>query len=178
MNILSSVIDKIELFDDQREITLLLVNENVQEADDHTRGTLIEMFHTLSNASSDTKLKWLKDALRSIAYYNEKPPIFRVNRGEDFSVAIDLEEGRDFTGFVLTIRKADDNSLLSPASTAGDSYANAPTQYAYINDLSLQADDFFKVHVLLEETDGGGSASGDAVTLLTNAWLLVGEDIG
>jgi hypothetical protein len=36
----------------------------------------------------------------------------------------------------------------------------------------------FKAHVLLENTDGSNLANGDAATLLTNAYLLVDENIG
>jgi hypothetical protein len=155
----------------------MLVDPNVQNADKSTKGVLSEMFLTLTDTSSDVKFEWLTSALRDIAYYNSTPAIFRVTRGEDFSIAIDLEEGRDFTGFNLTIRRADDNTLLSPADTQGDSYSDASTQYAYINDLALNKGEFFKVHVLVEETDNNNLANGNAVTLLTESWLLVEESI-
>lgn len=177
MNLLPTVIDKVELFDNEREITLMLVDPNVQEASDHTKGVLSEMFMSLDDTSPDIKFEWLIDALRSIAYYDESPPLFRVNSGENFSIRIELEEGRDFTNYVLTIRKADDHTLLSPDNTDGDSYANSPVQHAYINNLSLALDEFFKVHVLVENKDGSGLASGDAVTLLTDAYLIVTDDI-
>lgn len=177
MNLLPQVIDKISLFDNEREVTLMLVDPGIQEADEETKGVITEMFLTLTSNSSAIKFEWLTNALRELAYYSSKPVLFRVNQGEDFSVAIELEEGRDFTGFALTIRKADDGTLLSPADTLGDSYSNEPVQYAYINDLSLASDEFFKVHVLLEETDSNDLANGNAVTLLTEAWLLVGANI-
>ena len=177
MNLLPQVIDKVRLFENEREITLMLVDPNVQNANDQTKGVLSEMFLTLDDNSAAIKREWLTEALRSIAYYNEMPPFFRVNRGEDFSIAIDLEQGRDFTGFALTIRRADDGTLLSPDDTQGDSYSDAATQYAYINDLALTEKEFFKVNVLVEETDTENLANGNAVTLLTPAWLLVGASI-
>jgi hypothetical protein len=177
MNLLPTVIDKVELFDNEREITLMLVDPNVQNADDDTKGAISEMFLSLTDTSPDIKFEWLTDVLRSIAYYNEHPPVFRVYQGENFSIRIELEEGRDFSNYVLTIRRADDHTLLSPDDTDGDSYANAPVQYAYINNLTLSLDEFFKVHVLVENTDGTGAANGDAVTLLTNAYLIVTDSI-
>jgi len=177
MNLLPTVVDKIQYFTEQRELTLLLVNPEVQEAPDDVKGGIATIFSFIDENSSDTEKKWILNLLRDIAYYGKTPPIFTVNRGEDFSIRIDLEENRDFTGFNLTIRKADTHVLLSPNDTAGDSYANAATQYALINDLALTEDTFQKVHVLLENTDGSGLANGDAATLLTEAYLIVGESI-
>jgi hypothetical protein len=177
MNIVTTVFDKLSIFDEATEILSMLTSEGLQNASRKLQGDIQLMFSMLDDNSSDQKLEWAKEVLQRIAYYGETPPVFRVNRGEDFSIRIELEDGRDFTGFNLTIRKADDHTLLSPDDTAGDSYANAPVQYAYINDLALQLNEFHKVHVLLEETDSNDLATGDAVTLLTDAWLLVNDQI-
>jgi hypothetical protein len=177
MNIVTSVYDKLDLFDNPTEVLSMLTSEGVQNAPENIRGDVQMMFSMLDDTSAQQKLDWVKDLLRSIAYYEEYPPVFRVHKGENFSIRIELEEGRDFTNYVLTIRRADDNTLLSPDDTDGDSYANSPVQHAYINNLSLTLDEFFKVHVLVENTDGTGEANGDSVTLLTNAYLIVVDNI-
>jgi hypothetical protein len=178
MNIAPFVLENVKEFSNDSEILLMLIDDAVQESAPHIRGTLAEMFKTIDANSPQIKKDWIEEILREMVYYDDSPPLFRVNRGEDFSIRIDLEEGRDFTGFNLTIRRADDSTLLSPNDTAGQSYTQAPTQYAYITDLDLTYGEVFKVHVLLENTDGSGLANGDAATLLTNAYLLVDENIG
>jgi hypothetical protein len=177
MNIVTSVYDKLDLFDNSTEVLSMLTSEGVQNAPENIRGDVQLMFSMLGTDPPQEQLNWANDLLQKIAYYEEYPPVFRVNRGEDFSIRIDLEEGRDFTGFNITIRRADDHTLLSPADTEGDSYSNAPAQHAYINDLDLPLGKFFKVHVLLEETDTNNLANGNAITLLTEAWLLVNDSI-
>jgi hypothetical protein len=177
MNLVTSTYEKLDLFDNPTEILTMLTSENVQEAPSELRGDLQTMFSMLDDNSSQQKLDWAQGLLRNIAYYDETPPVFRVNSGENFSIRIELEEGRDFSNYVLTIRRADTNALLSPSDTAGGSYQSAPVQNAYINNLNLPVGEFFKTHVLVENTDGSGEANGDAVTLLTNAWLLVTDSI-
>jgi hypothetical protein len=173
MNIVNSVYNKLDLFENPHEILTLLVSESVQEADSNLQADIQKLLSYLDEASSDQKFKWAKQLLSSVAYYKESPPVFRVYGGENFSIRIDLEEGRDFSGFALTIRRADNGALLSPADTLGDSHSNAPVQYAYIDNLNLISEEFFKVHVLLEETGSNDLATGNAVTLLTQAWLIV-----
>lgn len=151
----------------------MLTSDNVQNAPTDLKGDVQNIFQMLGENSPTQQLEWAKDLLKSIAYYDESPLVFRVYRGEDFSIRIDLEEGRDFTGFNLTIRRADDSTILSPESTQGESYSTSPVQYAYIEDLQLQPDQFVKVHVLLEHTDGNDLANGDVATLLTSAYLIV-----
>jgi len=177
MNIVPFVFDNVKEFSNDSEILLMLIDDAVQEAPAEVRGTLAEMLKTIDANSPQVKKDWVEEILREIVYYDYIPPLFRVNQGEDFSIRIDLEQGRDFTGFNLTIRRADTSALLSPNDTAGQSYTQAPTQYAYISDLSLSQDEVFKVHVLLENTDGNDLANGDVATLLTNAYLLVDDSL-
>lgn len=173
MNIVTSVYDKLDLFDKPHQILTLLTSENVQEADTNLQADIQNAFKKLDESSSDTQLQWTEDLLEAVAYYDEHPLVFRVYRGEDFSIRIDLEEGRDFSGFNLTIRKADDKTLLSPNDTQGQPYSVEPVQQAYIVDLSLSEGQLVKVFVLLENTDGNDLANGNVATLLTTAYLLV-----
>jgi len=173
MNLVTSVYNKLDLFDNPHEILTLLTSENVQEADTNLQADIQNAFKKLDETSPNTQLEWTEDLLESVAYYDEHPLIFRVYQGEDFSIRVELEEGRDFTGFNLTIRKADDKTLLSPDDTRGETYGMSPVQYAYIIDLSLQEGQLVKTFVLLENTDGNDIANGNVATLLTTAYLLV-----
>ena len=173
MNIVTSVYDKLDLFENPHQILTLLTSENVQEADSNLQADIQNAFKKLDESSSDTQLQWTEDLLEAVAYYDEHPLVFRVYQGEDFSIRVDLEEGRDFSGFNLTIRKADDKTLLSPDDTQGESHSMSPVQYAYIVDLSLSEGQLVKVFVLLENTDGNDLANGNVATLLTTAYLLV-----
>ncbi|KKM90018.1 hypothetical protein LCGC14_1242810 [marine sediment metagenome] len=146
----------------------------VNRKDDDTKIAVTKIFDFVDGSTTAAELLIVMDFIMEINF-GQQPKIFFVNEGEDFCLQIDLEEGRDFTGYFLTLRDADGN-LLSPDTIAGDSYANAPIQYITISDLSLAAGNFYRVNALLEHP-AGGVASGNAASLLTKIILLVEYDI-
>lgn len=148
----------------------------VNRQDAFTKGQLNALFDFVDNATTAQELLDVIEVCKRLSW-GESPKIFYANEGEDFSLQIDLEEGRDFTGFLLTIRLVDGMVLLSADDIAGDSYTNAPIQYIDISDLSLTAGNFYKCVALLEHPTGGAVASGNASTNLTDVMLIVGTDI-
>lgn len=136
------------------------------------QGFIVQCFRLVTGGTSTFKKNALIEAVERIAHRQESPRFFPVNEGEDFCFVVDLEEGRDFTGYWLTIRNAEDNTLLSPNNIAG---TNEDIQEVKADDLSLAEGSFYKINVLLEH--GASAANGDAASLLADAILIVGKDI-
>jgi len=169
-HIIPLVYSKLQYFSDSARILQFLNKAN--RVDGTTKLILQRIFDTVGAGTSATTIGWIEEVLEEIAY-NQQPKIFYTNEGEDFVIEIDLEVGRDFTGYLLTARKADDLTLLSANNTAGDSYANAPTQYIQIPDITLAAGTFVKINCNLEHPDISNLASGDVATVLTKAFIYV-----
>ncbi len=148
----------------------------INRQDAFTKGQINALFDFVDGVTTAQEKVDVIEVCKRLAW-GESPKIFYVNQGEDFSLQIDLEVGRDFTGYLLTIRLFVDLTILSADNVSGDSYANAPIQYITISDLSLVAGNFYKCVALLEHPDGGGLASGNAATNLTDVMLIVGTDI-
>jgi hypothetical protein len=137
-----------------------------------TKGFIIQCFNLIDGSTSTYKKNAIIEAMERVAFRHELPKFFNVNNGEDFCFVVDLEEGRDFTGYFLTIRNAEDGVLLSPNNIAG---TDEDIQEVNADDLNLAEGSFYKINVLLEH--GSGSANGDAATLLADAILIVGKSI-
>ena len=147
----------------------------VNRQDDFTKGQVVALFDFVDGSTTAQELLDVLEVCKRLAF-KEAPKLFYVNEGEDFALQIDLESGRDFTGYFLTIRLVNGMTLLSANNIAGDSFVNAPIQYITISDLSLTAGNFYKCVALLEHP-AGGIASGNAATNLTDLMLIVGTDI-
>lgn len=172
-HIIPLVNDKIQYFSDSTRMYQFLVKANRLDAT--TKMLLQRMFDFVDGLTSAGDLDIIETALEEVAY-NQQPKIFETNEGEDFVIEIDLEEGRDFTGYLLTARKAD-GTLISTNDQAGDSYANAPTQYIQIPDNPLTAGAFYRIYCNLEHPDVSNEASGDVATVLTKAIVIVEPDV-
>jgi hypothetical protein len=169
-HIIPLVNSKIQYFSDSARIYQFLTRVN--RSDGNTKLMIQRIFDLVDGNTSAYTIGIIEELLEEVAY-NQLPKLFYTNEGEDFVIEIDLESGRDFTGYLLTARDASDGTLVSENDTAGDSYANAPTQYIQIPDLTLAANGFYKLWCNLEHPDGGNLASGDVATVLTKAFLLV-----
>jgi len=172
-HIIPLVHDKVHFFPDTNRIWQALTQVNRKDYD--TKLAITRVFDYIDVSTTAAELQVAEDLLMEVSF-GQQPKIFFVNEGEDFCLQIDLEAGRDFTGYLLTLRDVDGN-LLSPNNIAGDSYANAPIQYITISDLSLTAGNFYRVNALLEHPDGFNLASGNAASLLTKVVLVVEYDI-
>lgn len=168
-NILTLVSDKVQYFSNTTNIWLYLLRVNRQDA--ATKELVVQIFDVIDGTTTSAQLDVAEQIIREIAF-NYQPKLFAVNEGEDFCLQIDLEVGRDFTGYMLTARTADTLTLISENNIAGDSYANAPTQDINCPDLSLTPGDYYHCVALLEHPSGG-IASGDAATKLTDFYLIV-----
>lgn len=173
MNIVTSVFDKLSLFNNPVELLNFLVDKEVQTAPQEMRDGVIESFRFLDDTSSQQQLEWSKDMVEDIALHETMPSLFRVFKGEDFSIQITVTPDKDFSGYVLTVRKADDGTLLSPSDTAGKPADIEPVQYAYIDDVPFNEGQIVKVNVQLEKIDGTGNTTGDAVAVITEAYLIM-----
>jgi len=171
-HIIPLVHNKVHFFPDTNRIWQALTQVNRKDYD--TKLAVTRVFDYIDISTTAAELLVAEDLLMEIAY-GQVPKIFFVNEGEDFCLQIDLEVGRDFTGYFLTIRDTA-GVLLSANNIAGDSYANAPIQYITISDLSLTAGNFYRVNALLEHP-AGPIASGNAASLLTKVVLVVDYDI-
>jgi hypothetical protein len=169
-HIIPLVNSKVQYFDDTARIYQFLTRVN--RADGNTKLMIQRIFDLVDLNTTATVLGWIEDMLEEVAY-NQQPKIFYTHEGEDFVIEIDLEEGRDFSGYLLTARLASTKALISADNTAGDSYENAPTQYIQIPDNTLTAGTFVKIYCNLEHPDMGNLASGDVATVLTTAFILV-----
>lgn len=147
----------------------------VNRKDNATKQGVARIFEFIDVATTVAELLVVENLLMQISF-GQQPKMFFVNEGEDFALQIDLESGRDFTGFFLTIRQVEGMVLLTANNIAGDSFANAPIQFITTSDLSLAAGNFYKCVALLEHP-AGGVASGDAATNLTDLILIVDTDI-
>lgn len=147
----------------------------INRQDAFTKGQINAIFDFVDGVTTTQEKLDVIEVCKRLAW-GESPKLFYVNQGEDFSLQIDLESGRDFTGFFLTIRQVAGMVLLSANNIAGDSFANDPIQFINISDLSLTAGNFYKCVALLEHP-AGGIASGNAATNLTDLMLIVGTDI-
>ena len=136
------------------------------------KGFIVQCFRLVDVTTSVFKKDVLVAFVERMAYVNNDVRFFNVNEGEDFCFTVTLEAGKDFTGYWLTIRNAEDQVLLSPDNIAGNT---DPVQNVNANDLALAAGDFYKIHVLLEH--GSTAANGDAAVLLADAILIVGQDL-
>lgn len=162
-------------FSQAQQTKLLQYLSQINKLDSYVKGQLVSIFEFVDgNTTAQEKLDAIEVCKRLA--FNEAPKIFYVNEGEDFSLQIDLEEGRSFINYFLTIRLAVDLTLLTANDIAGDSYANAPIQYIDIADLSLSSGNFYKC-VALVEHPAAGVASGNAATNLTDLILIVGSSI-
>jgi hypothetical protein len=163
-------------FTTAQQTTLGQYLTRVNRKDDFTKGQVVEIFNMIDGSTTTQEFLDVIEVCKRLAF-GEAPKMFYVNNGEDFSLQIDLEAGRDFTGYLLTMRLAVDLTLLSANNIAGDSYANAPIQYVTVSDLSLAAGNFYKCVALLEHPNVSDQASGDAATNLTDVILIVGTTI-
>jgi len=169
-HIVPLVYDKLQYFSDQGRILQYLTRVN--RADGNTKQLIQRIFDLVDGNTTATVLGWIEEMLSEVAY-NQQPKIFYTNEGEDFVIEIDLEAGRDFTGYLLTARLASGLTLISTNDQAGDSYDNAPTQYIQIPDNTLTAGTFVKIYCNLEHPDLSNLASGDVATVLTKAYIYV-----
>ena len=172
-HIIPLVNSKIQYFSDSTRMYQFLLKANRTDAT--TKMLLQRIFDLVNGSTSAGDLDIVETVLEEIAY-NQQPKIFETNEGEDFVIEIDLETDRDFTGYLLTARQ-EDGTLISDNDTAGDSYANAPTQYIQIPDNPLTAGAFYLIHCNLEHPDGSNLASGDVATVLTHAVIIVKPDV-
>lgn len=156
---------------------IILACQTLRNLDEFTKGFVVGMFNLLPVSATQPKKDILLDALDKLAYQQVIPRMFRVAEGESYCLQFTLAVGEDFTGKFLTARNSEDNALLSPNNIAGDSQVNAPTQSIPINDLSLTSGIFYKLNYLVETDSGGGTASGNAETLLTDAFLIVTPNV-
>ncbi len=147
----------------------------INRQDAFTKGQINALFDFVDGSTTAQELLDVIEVCKRLAW-GESPKMFYVNEGEDFALQIDLESGRDFTGYFMTIRQVAGMVLLSANDIAGDSYTNAPIQYITISDLTLTAGNFYKCVALLEHP-AGPIASGNAATNLTDLMLIVGTDI-
>lgn len=173
MNIVTSVFDKLSLFDNPVELLNFLVDKDVQTAPQEIRDGVIEAFGFLDETSSNQQLQWSRDLVKDIALHQSMPSLLRVFSGEDLSIQITVTDDKDFSGYALTVRKADDSTLLSPDDTAGKPANVEPVQYAYINDVPFTEGQIVKVNVQLEKIDGTGATTGDTVAVITEAYLIM-----
>ena len=149
----------------------------LRNLDEFTKGFVVGMFNLLPVSATQAKKDILLDVIDKLAYQQVIPRMFRVAEGESYCLDLTISEGEDFTGKFLTARNSEDGSLLSPDNIAGDSQVNAPVQSIPINDLALTSGIFYKLNYLVETDSGSGTASGNAETLLTEAFLIVTPDI-
>jgi hypothetical protein len=177
MNVILYIFDKLQYFAAYRDLLMMLTSANFATASDRIKGYIAELFRRVDENTDDYDKQLVIEAVREIAFHGKEPAIFRVNEGEDFCLKVDLEPGRSFQGFNLVARDARTGLLLSDGSVMGMSYDEAPVQAVTIYDLPFAAGGFYRVHVLLEHPDTNQLASGDASTLLTDAILIVYQDI-
>lgn len=177
MSLTSDIYSKLHLFDDKVGIVSIVSSEKFDNISEDIKSDIRTIFSFLDDNSSESEITWAKELLEEIANYEQNPPIFQVYPGENFSIEIEVDSGKDFSGFNLTLRKADDLTALSPLDIQGDSDTNSPTQQIYVNDLNLDPQTFIKALALLEEPDGNGKATGESVSLLTEVWLIIEDKI-
>lgn len=174
MNVLAHVFPKIEHLTEQDTVLMLLASSEVANADTQTKGLLAKFFSYVDSTITASKEKILINLLEEFVYEHDLPIIVKASEGENFNLTIKVAEGRDFSGYVLTARNSENGALVSTANKAGTADSE---QDIVIEDLSLAAEDFYKLHLLLEETDVDGNATGEAASHLGNAFLLVTDAI-
>lgn len=174
------------LFDTQLDSTLQYFSEGEQDyllemadfsdlkLNDEERYILLKIMQTFDDNTVQAKKDYLIDIFEKI-FVRENPPSFYIaNQGEDFTLTVRLRKSDDFTGTILLIRNTEDGSALSDIGLQGTSDSE---QTIDITDLSLSPDNFYKLNVLTEAPNGQTEASGDALSLLDQIYLYVGENI-
>ena len=177
MNLLVTHYDKLDYFGNQKVLLTSLLLDVQRKGDDQIKGLFAEALHLVDENTDDYDKNLILDFLKRVSYKFERPVILRVNAGEDFCLEVDLEPGRDFSGFNIVIRNAKTGALLSSSNKLGTTYEEAPKQSATVANLPLAPGSFAKLHLTLEHPDETGNASGIGSTLLTDCLVLVGESI-
>nr|BDD48102.1 hypothetical protein 18 [Balneolaceae bacterium] len=95
-----------------------------------------------------------------------------IEHDEDLALELELSEGDDWSGYILTARLDSDDTLLSDG-TVGDSYANAPTQTVDLGDIDLPKNRLHKIILALEEDNGAGQTNGERVKVVGHYYLFV-----
>lgn len=178
MKLLSLHYDKLPHFSVEGAYLMTqLFRETERYGDKELLGAVSEILNRVDINTDAYDKAIVVDILKEVGYHRDTPAIFRVNEGEDFCLKIELEPDKSFEGFNLVARNAKTGALISDPDLMGQTYEDAPIQSVTITDLPFEEGGFYRVHVLLEHPDGGGSASGNASTLLTEATLIVYEEI-
>jgi len=178
INILSSIANRLgpTYFTEEQKRRIVLAVTSFHNVAGDLKGFVIDLFRLLLVGDTAFKKEALIKFVEQIAFQDNPVKYFRVSEGETWCLDITLKAGEDFTGLFLTARNKENNTLLSPNNVAGSSQTAKPVQQIPINDMNLAADTFYVIN-FMTETNAAGIASGDATTLLTEAYIISNKNI-
>lgn len=116
----------------------------------------------------------LIEALEAVCVKGRAKAVMKVNPGADFALKITKPPEDDYSGFKIVARRDDNGALLTNASHDGTS---DPVQHLHFSDLTADANRVYKVRIQLEEYGLDGQANGEGVRLLSNIYMVTGNEI-
>jgi len=159
--------NKLNLFTRAQRIDILshVTTEKFYSLSAQEQNDIKYLFTRINQDTSKKSLDIVYDCLIRTVLYDGVIKVFKVNQGENFQLIIEPEDGDDYAPYNIVARENETNEVLS-SIVAG---TNQQEQILPFVNLDLEAGEFYKVRVQLEEP----STPGDGVSLLASVYFIV-----
>jgi len=147
----------------------IVTEERFNNLPEETQNDIIYLFSRVTSETSRQSMDVLYDYLIRAVLFDGLVKVFRVNQGEDFDMIIEREPEDDYTGYIIVARENQTNKKLSEPKEGS---IDEEQEISFV-DLNLEAGEFYKVRVQLEEDDGTGDTTGEGLSLLASIYFVV-----
>lgn len=166
---------KLKYFDqeDAQFLVYTVTKDKVDALTTTQRQSVEFLFSRINDETTQFSLNAIIDCVSQAFIYDENLSVYRVNEGEDFELLIKKDNIEDsYSPYLMIAREHETNTILAQKIAS-----ESETQPLPFVDLDLTAGQTYKIRIQLEQDNGSGSTTGDAVSELTTVFFVVLNDI-